>query len=66
MQRPEHHRSDQTRDLHQGRAYAPAVMLDALANRVRRLRPDHRDPERFHIEKSEIEHHLRQIAAEVR
>ncbi|MFO1138330.1 MAG: hypothetical protein U1E41_04550 [Paracoccus sp. (in: a-proteobacteria)] len=41
-------------------------MLDALANRVRRLRPDHRDPERFHIEKSEIEHHLRQIAAEVR
>ncbi len=34
-----------------------------LADRVRRLRPDHRDPERFHIEKSEIEHQLRRLAA---
>lgn len=33
-----------------------------LADRVRRLCPDHRDPERFHIEKSEIEHELRRIA----
>lgn len=37
-----------------------------LANRIRRLCPDHRDPERFHIEKSEIEHQLRQLATEVR
>lgn len=36
-----------------------------LANRIRRLCPDHRDLERFHIEKSEIEHQLRQLAAEV-
>lgn len=33
-----------------------------LADRIRRLCPDHRDPERFHIEKSEIEHELRRIA----
>ncbi len=34
-----------------------------LADRVRRLCPDHRNPERFHIEKSEIEHELRRLAA---
>jgi len=28
--------------------------LAALAYRVRRLRPDHRDPHHFHEEKSEI------------
>ena len=33
-----------------------------LADRVRRLCPDRRDPERFHIEKSEIEHELRELA----
>lgn len=33
-----------------------------LADRVRRLCPDHRNPERFHIEKSEIEHELRELA----
>ncbi|WP_290689983.1 MULTISPECIES: hypothetical protein [unclassified Haematobacter] len=36
--------------------------LGDLADRLRRLCPDHRDPERFHIEKSEIEHALRSIA----
>ena len=36
-----------------------------LANRIRRLCPDHRDPERFHIEKSEIEHQLRQLASSI-
>lgn len=36
--------------------------IGELADRLRRLRPDHRDPERFHIEKSEIEHELRRIA----
>lgn len=40
--------------------------LHDLAFRIRCLRPDHRDPERFHAEKSEIKHALRQIAAEVR
>ncbi|PTV93506.1 hypothetical protein C8J27_11519 [Rhodobacter aestuarii] len=34
-----------------------------LADRVRRLCPDHRNPERFHIEKSEIEHELRRLAS---
>lgn len=37
-----------------------------LANRIRRLCPDHRDPERFHIEKSEIEHQLRRLAKGLR
>lgn len=37
--------------------------IGELADRLRRLCPDHRNPERFHIEKSEIEHDLRQIAA---
>lgn len=36
--------------------------LEALANRVRRLRPNHRDPEAFHEEKSEIEADLRRLA----
>lgn len=40
--------------------------LDEIAERVRRLVPSHRDPERFHVEKSEIEHELRRLAREVR
>jgi len=44
------------------RGPALAAQLDALAERVRRLAPDHRDPERYHIERSEIEHRLRQLA----
>ena len=38
--------------------------LDELAYRVRRLMPSHRDPERYHVEKSEIEHELRRLARE--
>lgn len=40
--------------------------LARLARRVRQLTVSHRDPERFHIEKSEIEHKLRQLARVVR
>ncbi len=40
--------------------------LVEIAERVRRLVPSHRDPERFHVEKSEIEHELRRLAREVR
>ena len=36
--------------------------LDALADRVRRLRPSHRDPEAFHVEKDAIERALRRLA----
>lgn len=43
-----------------------APLLDDLARRVRRLCPDHRHPERFHIEKSEIEHELRRLARHIR
>ena len=40
--------------------------LEELARRVARLRPSHRDPEAFHVEKSELAHELRRLAAEVR
>jgi hypothetical protein len=33
-----------------------------LARRVRRLVPDHRDPERFHLDKSEIAGELHRLA----
>lgn len=36
--------------------------LATLADRVQRLRPDHRDPERYHAEKSEIAAELRRLA----
>lgn len=41
---------------------AVAPELDALADRVGRLRLSHRDPEAFHVEKSEIEAAIRQLA----
>lgn len=43
------------------RAAAPVEVLQ-LADRLRRLSPSHRDPERFHEEKSEIEGALRVLA----
>lgn len=36
--------------------------LHALAYAVRRLSPCHRDPERFHADKSEIERELKRLA----
>jgi hypothetical protein len=39
-----------------------AAALEALAERVRRLSPDRRDPERFHIEKDELAAELRRMA----
>jgi hypothetical protein len=43
----------------------PAHALADLAERLRRLAPSSRNPERFHEEKSEIVHALRLIAQEV-
>ena len=43
----------------------PALALTDLAERLRRLAPSPRNPERFHEEKSEIVHALRLIAREV-
>jgi hypothetical protein len=43
-----------------------ALRLGNLAGRVRRLRPCHRDPERFHLEKSEIETELRRLSLKLR
>nr|USU32913.1 hypothetical protein NG677_04220 [Methylobacterium sp. OTU13CASTA1] len=40
----------------------PAGALIDLADRLRRLAPSPRDPERFHVEKSEIEGELRRLA----
>ena len=39
--------------------------LDDLARRLERLAPSHRDPFRFHAEKSEIVDALRTIAASI-
>jgi len=44
---------------------SPSETLEALAADVRRLAPDRRDPERFHVEKAEIEQKLRRLAREV-
>lgn len=41
-------------------------MCGELADRVRRLCPSSRDPWRFHEEKSEIEHELRQLGQAIR
>lgn len=43
-------------------AQPPAGALLDLADRLRRLNPSARDPERFHVEKSEIEGELRRLA----
>jgi hypothetical protein len=43
------------------REHLPDV-LDELAQRVKQLAPSHRDPERYHVEKSEIENALRCLA----
>lgn len=40
------------------------LLLD-LAKKVNRLSPHHRDPERFHQDKSEIERDLRRLARRV-
>jgi hypothetical protein len=36
--------------------------LEAIARRLDRLMPDRRDPERFHVEKSELAGELRRMA----
>lgn len=41
---------------------APATDLDRLAGAVARLSPSHRDPERFHMDRSEIVAELRRLA----
>lgn len=39
-----------------------ATTLNALADRLERLAPSHRDPHRFHEEKSELVAELRRLA----
>lgn len=46
-------------------AQRPSAQLESLARRIRRLCPDHRDPHRFHEEKSEIAYELIQLARRV-
>lgn len=40
-----------------------ATLLRELARRVDRLRPEHRDPEAFHMMKADIAGELRRLAA---
>ncbi len=47
------------------KAEKPSEQLAALVRRIRRLCPDHRDPHRFHEEKSEIAYELDQLARRV-
>jgi hypothetical protein len=42
---------------------AESQQLRDLSRAVRRLGPDHRDPERFHVDKSEIAARLSDLAA---
>ena len=39
-----------------------AEALERIASRLRNLGPDHRDPELFHLQKSELVHELRRLA----
>jgi|GEM_PF-4995346 len=48
-----------------GRSGGDANPLLMLAEKVRHLSPSHRDPERFHEDKSEIERDLRRLARRV-
>lgn len=43
----------------------PADVIRDLAYRIDRLRPDHRNPERFHEEKSEIAYEMTEIAGRI-
>ena len=47
------------------RAEKPSEQIAELVHRIRRLCPDHRDPHRFHEEKSEIAHELTKLAEKV-
>lgn len=40
----------------------PSSTLEVLAERVARLSPSHRDPERFHMDKAELVRELRRLA----
>ena len=53
-------------DLMGGEDQRPDTRLIALAHRVQRLAPDHRDPEKFHEDKSEIVAELRRLVREGR
>ena len=49
-------------DHSQPRSPRPSEQIADLVQRIRRLVPDHRDPHRFHEEKSEIAHELTKLA----
>jgi hypothetical protein len=40
--------------------------VEALADRLQRLAPSHRDPEAFHVEKSSLVAELRELAGAMR
>lgn len=60
--------NDKAATVENGRAHRapdPALIADELASRVSRLTVSHRDPHRFHEEKSEIANALRELADEL-
>jgi hypothetical protein len=64
---PIHTRAGAKRNENMGHCgtLGPSALIDVLASQVARLIPSHRDPHRFHEEKSEIVAALRQIAREL-
>ena len=40
-------------------------LLHDLARRVQQLSPDRRDPEHFHLEKSDVAHQMRKLARRI-
>ena len=56
--------NDQPKRTSTGGTDGRADRLIHLAGQVARLTPDRRDPERFHIQKSEIVNTLRRMARE--
>lgn len=56
------HRENASRASRASLRHGPAAELDALACAVGRLSPSHRDPEAFHVSKSEIVAELRRLA----
>ncbi|WP_160122442.1 hypothetical protein [Rhodovarius lipocyclicus] len=44
----------------------PLYTIEGIAARLARLSPSHRDPEQFHIDKSELLAELRRLARTIR
>jgi len=60
------HSNGKVRHVRHVRHASPAARLSEIADQVRRLGPpDHRDPERWHVDKSEIVAELNRLARQL-